>query len=213
MKRTLFLTLIALSLMATTSSAGLVPSYGIKGGLNISKINIEDIESSTQTGYVGGVFMDLGSPLLHLQAELLYSNRKSNLEGFSTTTYQVEIKNHYIQVPVLAKFGLPIPVASPSVYLGPEVSIPIKSQMTTVDGDWVDVKDFNKSLVWSMIIGADLKLMDRLILDIRYDIGMSTLNDTAVGDILDDINDEFTEGESYRDIKDRTFSVMVGWQF
>ncbi|MBD3219746.1 outer membrane beta-barrel protein [bacterium] len=206
--------ILTLSLLATTATAaGLLPTWGIKGGLNLSNIDMEDIDSSTQTGYVAGLFLDLGSPLLHLQGEVLYTSRKSELGAFSTESYNVETRNHFIEVPVLVKFGLPIPAVEPSLYGGPAVSLPIKSEMTDRSGEWIDVKDYSKDLVWSVIVGVDLKLLDRLILDLRYDIAVTELNDVPVGEIIDDIEDEFGDVEAYRDIKDRTFSVMVGWAF
>jgi len=212
MKRAVVLTLVWL-ILATTASAGLLPQYGIKAGLNISDINMDDIESSTQTGYVAGLFMNLSSPLLHLQAELLYTSRKSELGAFSVNSYNVETNTHYLQVPVLVKFGLPLPLVSPSIYAGPAAALPIKSEMTDRDGDWVDVNEYNQDLVWSLILGADLTLFDKLIVDIRYDFGVTDLNDIPVGDILDDINDEFTDADEYRDLKDRTFTVMAGFKF
>lgn len=212
MKRAVILTLCSL-VMAAAASAGLLPQYGIKAGVNVSDINMDDIESSTQTGYVAGLFMNLSSPLLHLQAELLYTSRKSELGAVSPSSYNVETNMHYLQVPVLVKFGLPLPMVSPSVYAGPAAAIPIKSEMTDRGGDWVDVNDFNQDLVWSLILGADLKLFDKLIVDIRYDFGVTDVNEIPVGDILDDINDEFADADEYRDLKDRTFTVMAGFQF
>ena len=213
MKRALILVLAAIALSAVTATAGLLPTYGIKGGLNLSNINMDDIESSTQTGYVAGLFLDLGSPLLHLQGELLYTGRKSELGPSTTYQYNVETNNHFIEIPVLVKFGLPLPVVKPGIYAGPAVSIPIKSEMTDADGEWIDVKDYSKDMVWSVIVGVDVKLMDRLTLDLRYDVAVTELNDAPVGEILDDIEDEFNDVEAYRDIKDRTFTVMVGWAF
>ncbi len=213
MKRALILALVAVALTAATASAGLLPTYGMKAGLNISDVNMEDIEASTQSGYVAGFYVDMASPLLHLQAELLYTSRKSELGAVNPSDYNIEIRNHYIQVPVMVKFGLPIPLVSPSVYAGPAVAFPIKSEFTDRGGDWVDVNDYNKDMVWSVVLGADVLLLDKLIVDIRYDIAVTSLNDIPVGDILDDINDEFADAEKYRDLKDRTFSLMVGFAF
>ena len=130
MKRLILLTLVLA--VATTASAALLPSYGIKAGLNISDVNMDDIESSTKSGYVAGLFVDWASPLLHLQGELLYTSRKSELGAFSTASYNVETRTHYIQIPVLVKFGLPLPAVSPSVYAGPAVAV-------VVDDDFVVV--------------------------------------------------------------------------
>lgn len=213
MKRMFPVMIALLALSAMSASAALLPSYGVKAGLNLSSIDIEDIESSSQSGFVGGFFADLASPLLHLQAELLYTARESQLGALNTSAYDIDVRNHYIQIPVLVKFGLPVPAIAPSVYAGPAIAFPIKSEMTDAGGDYVDVKDYSKSAVWSLSIGADLTLLEKIVVDIRYDIALTALNDVPVGDILDDINDEFTEGDSYRDLKDRTFSVMAGFRF
>jgi hypothetical protein len=47
--------------------------------------------------------------------------------------------------------------------------------------------------------------------DLRYDIGVTALNDRPVGDILDDALDEVTGADRYEDIKERTFSVTVSF--
>jgi hypothetical protein len=203
----------ALVLFALPALAQLTPAWGVKGGLNISEIDMEDVESSSQSGWVAGLFVDLGSPLLHLQAEALYSVRQSELGPANPNAYDVEVESTYLQVPVLVKLGLPLPAVAPSVYAGPAVAFPIDAKMTDAAGEWVDLDDFSKETVWSVVVGVDVKLLDLLIVDLRYDIGLTELNERPVGDVLDDINDEFTETESYRDIKDRTFTVMVGLEF
>lgn len=203
----------ALVLLALPALAQMTPAWGVKGGLNISEIDMEDVESSSQSGWVAGLFVDLATPLLHLQGEALYSVRQSELGPANPNAYDVEVENTYLQVPVLVKLGLPLPAVAPSVYAGPAVALPIDSRMTDTEGDWVDVDDFSKDLVWSLVLGADVKLLDLLIVDVRYDIALTELNDRPVGEVLDDIDDEFTETESYRDIKDRTFTVMVGVEF
>ena len=45
--------------------------FGVKAGINLSDINTDQLGSSTRSGFVGGVYLDLATALLHLQAEAL----------------------------------------------------------------------------------------------------------------------------------------------
>ncbi len=212
MLRKILIVLALLAVGAGAGYAGLLPDYGIKAGVNLSNINMDDLESSTRTGFVGGVFADLAWPIMHIQAEVLYTN-KGFKEGSLHSTDRLDYRNRVIQIPVVAKMSLPIPMVSPSIYAGPSVSIPVKTEIKDRSGEWVDIKDNTKSTIWSLVLGVDVKLMNSLILDLRYDIGLTSVNDRAVGDILQDIGDEFSTYEDYDDIKDRTFTAMVGWSF
>jgi hypothetical protein len=102
--------------------------------------------------------------------------------------------------------ALPLPVVSPRAYAGPAFNIPIKSEVR-LDHDWTDIKVDTKN-TWSLMMGVGAKFAG-VGLDLRYDIGMTALNDRPLGDILDDAFDEISGDNDYQDIKDRTFSVTV----
>jgi hypothetical protein len=64
--------LSAAILIAACISAQAQFSLGIKGGVNFSKINTDNLNSSTRTGYQAGIFARFGSGL-YLQPELYLS--------------------------------------------------------------------------------------------------------------------------------------------
>ncbi len=187
------------------------PEFGIKAGLNLSSIDTDQLGSSTRSGFVGGVYLDLPTILLHVQAEALIS--QYGFEGGTPLgnylgSHELEYRSTFLQVPVLLVMALPLPVVSPRVYAGPALNIPLKSEVK-LDGDWSDIRDDTKN-AWSLILGAGVKIMN-IGVDLRYDIGVTALNDRPVGDILDDALDEVTGADQYKDIKERTFSVTVSF--
>lgn len=185
------------------------PEFGIKAGVNLSDIDTDQLGSSTRSGFVGGVYLDLPTAVLHLQIEALISQR-----GFKGGTplgsylggADLEYRNTYLQIPALLVFALPLPVVAPRVYAGPAINTPLKSEVR-LDGDWSDIKDDTRTN-WSVILGVGVEVM-KIGVDLRYDIGVTALNSRPVGDILDDALDEITGADQYDDIRERTFSVTV----
>jgi opacity protein-like surface antigen len=197
-RRIVLLAMLA-ALAAGTANAGLLPTFGVKGGINMSTVDLDDLDASNRTGFVGGAFVNLAYPGLNFQIEGLYST-KGFKEGKPTGTTQLDYNMACLQFPVLMKLSLPIPAVTPSVYAGPALSFVTKAEFEDGDGNVTDVKDDTESSYWSVIVGADLTLMGSLIVDVRYDIGLNALN-----------KDSFTNLD--KDIKDRTFTVMAGFAF
>ncbi|HOX26060.1 MAG TPA: porin family protein [Candidatus Krumholzibacteria bacterium] len=204
MLRKLLIVLVGVSLTAGIAAAQTMPAFGVKGGVNLSNVNLDDLDSSNRTGFVGGLFVNLWYPGLNVQGEILYTT-KGYADGkpLSTATEEYDFSVHAIEVPILAKFRLPVPAIAPSIYAGPAVSFTMKAEYEDENGETFDVKDETENVSWSLIVGVDVTIAERLIVDLRYDIGMSALNKAVVDDLID-IDD---------DLKDRTFSAMAGFVF
>jgi opacity protein-like surface antigen len=188
-------------LLTGTATAGLLPSLGVKAGLNFSSVNMDALDTSTRSGFVGGVFANLTLPGLSVQAEALYTVKGSK-KGSGLGIPVFEYREHLLQIPMLARFALPIPLVAPAVYAGPAVSFPLKGQFNTGSG-WTDARSKAEGQVWSLIIGADVTLISSLVLDLRFDWGLSKIRETELGDVID------TESS----IKDRTITATIGYKF
>ena len=112
---------------------------------------------------------------------------------------EYDYSQHNIQIPVLLKFKLPIPAVSPSLYAGPSVAFVTKAEVKS-GGETTDVKDSVDSPIWSLILGVDVTLFDKLIVDLRYDMDLNALNKEALIDVD-------------KDVKGRTITAMVGVAF
>ena len=199
--------LVAAVASAGTAQAGLIPQFGVKGGLNLSDINVDDLESSSRTGWVVGAYCDLAWPVLHLQPEVLLTSKGFEGGEVSTSNSQLNLRTLWVEVPVLLVLSLPIPAVSPRAYVGPAVSFPIQSEVQVDDGDWVDVKD-NTQTTWSAVMGVGVTV-GPIGLEVRYDIGMADMNQESLGEIVDSIPDDL-QG---KDFEDRTWSVLASFGF
>jgi len=203
MRRTMMILGVLVLLLPGSVLAQLLPAYGVKAGLNFSNVDLDDLESSRRTGMVGGLFLNVPVPGLNLQGEVLYST-KGFTKGSFAADDAFDLRKHVLQIPLLAKVALPLPAITPSLYAGPALNFLLKGEIKGDSGDWVDVKDDLKSTSWSLILGLDVKLFETLIVDLRYDLGLSAINDTSLGDNLTEVG---------KDMKDRTLTAMVGVAF
>src|SRR5947207_2342023 len=86
-------------LIAVCISAKAQFSFGIKGGVNFSKINTDNLNESTRTGYQADVFALFGSAL-YLQPEAYLSSTGGK---FTTTdgNFKANVKFTNLSVPLL----------------------------------------------------------------------------------------------------------------
>ncbi|MDR3696779.1 porin family protein [Mucilaginibacter sp.] len=103
MKKVLLTTAL---LIAVCISAEAQFSLGIKGGVNYSTINSDNLKSSGVAGYQAGVFARIGSGL-YLQPEVYLSSTGGHFQS-NDNVYSGNVKFTNLNVPLLLgyKFGL-----------------------------------------------------------------------------------------------------------
>ena len=170
-------------------------TVGVKGGVNIATLKIDDDEDNpdikSKIGAVGGLFV--GKQIndnIGWRLEGLFSQKGAKDEEAGD---DFKFKLTYIDVPFLLTLG---PASSGdtrfNVFTGPQVSFNTKAEFT--DGtDSVDVKDEIKSTDFGWVLGAGLE-KGRVTADVRYTLGLSNIFDA----------------EEDGGTKNRVFSVMVG---
>jgi hypothetical protein len=189
------LAFLALALLLTFSLAhALLPSFGIKGGVNMANIAGSDAPDDTKSklGVVGGAFVCLDLMVLKLQPELLYSQKgtKGEYLGISYTD-----KIDYLEIPVLLKFPFG-KIIVPSIYLGPSLGV-LVSAKETAQSQTVDFKDLCNSNDFGMVFGAEVKTPAKLSVEARYNMGLGKLFKPILG--------------IQPDVKNSTISVMLGY--
>jgi hypothetical protein len=78
------------------------PSFGIKGGLNLSNLSIEDASDKNMiTGLHAGVFLNLPvTKVFSIQPELLFSQKGTKWEtGGSLADIEAKLKQSYVDIP------------------------------------------------------------------------------------------------------------------
>ncbi len=153
--------------------------FGIKGGVNFSNLNLNDIENNkVLTGVNFGVFAKLPlSNSFAIQPEIYFTTKGSELtyqSVFVDGTAKFEL--NYIEIPVMAIFNLG---QNFNFQLGPYASYLVSSKVKNVSDinfnfeDNIDSGDFNKFDTGVAVgLGYDTKSIG---FGIRYNLGLVTV--------------------------------------
>lgn len=104
MKRTTWIIMILCATTQPLIAQGKL-GFGIKGGLNFANVtNAESINSSSQTGFMGGIFLAPPSQgVLGFRSEVMYSRQGFN---FETSTNTGNVNLDYILLPQLTTINI-----------------------------------------------------------------------------------------------------------
>lgn len=162
--------------------------FGVKGGLNIASITKSDGASSL-IGFHVGFFAELKvSEKFTLQPEVLYSIQGAKDSG-------ITLNLGYINLPIMAKYYV---AKDFSLELGPQIGFLVAAKAKS-GGESASVKDFIKSTDFGLNIGAGYDVGENLIFGLRYNLGLSQ------------VQQDLDAGESAS--KNAVFSVSVGYKF
>ncbi|HYF03771.1 MAG TPA: porin family protein [Patescibacteria group bacterium] len=236
MKRNVGIFAVVAGLMFFIYSAEAQVSFGVKGGISIANQKIgEPTEPqpgelmptySSIEGFVGGAFVHIGIPLVpfSVQGEVLYT-QKGRKRVFNPTTSFGSIDAmstltlNYLEIPVLAKFNIPLPApVTPNLYIGPAVSFLLSSKQrlqlkstglwgntiqdtTAGDVEYIQKNDFGLAFGG----GVDFNLFaTRVTLDARYTLGLKDVYKRPA---------DAPEGEGDPTFTNRAWMVLFGVAF
>ncbi|WP_040497602.1 porin family protein [Fulvivirga imtechensis] len=154
------------------------PKGGVKGGLNLSNLYIDDIEDeNVRTGFHVGVYRQLMlGPSFAIQPELNYSTKGAEAE-YNIIGFEGERKFNlnYIDLPVLFTFKLG---DDADIHIGPYVGY-LVGVSTSTNGDLgdnyreLDRDDYEK---WDYGLSGGLALnFDPIAFGVRYNYGLNEI--------------------------------------
>jgi len=205
MKRLMTVLVIAAfaGLMALPQPAAAGVQFGIKVGGNMAKPTGADAQDPLETiksrvGFTGGIFLafNLGK-VVAIQWEALYTMKGATFVALDDS-YTDKLYGDYIEIPLLLKIKIPLPVIQPFVFAGPSVGFKL-SEKAELDGVPVDVA-LLKNNDYGAIFGAGVNLGRSFMLDVRYSLGLQKVIDTI-------------EGQVQPDIKNGVWSATIGIGF
>lgn len=174
--------------MAAPAQAQLI-KFGVKGGLNMAKLDMKRVNSDNTTGFFIGPMAEITIPIvgLGIDGALMYSQRGE--EAW---------KQQGVEIPVNLKytFGLGSMLGI-FVAAGPDFFFNFKD----IDWDGVDKKTTQVGLN----LGAGLKLLKHLQLGVNYQIPMG--DSFSVKKAVNAIGDEIGNG------KTKTWQVSLAYTF
>jgi hypothetical protein len=182
------LLLVAAMFTPTETSAQTV--VGVKAGIGIANLSLsesaDELNLSSRTTFTGGGFATFGlGEMFFLQPEVLYAPKgaKGDIEGVEAT-----FALDYIEIPVLfgAAFDLGGSSVKPRVFAGPSVAFEIGCDVSgtesgvSVSFECSEIELETKSVDFGLVFGAGVAFplgSVQLIIDGRYDLGLSDIND------------------------------------
>jgi hypothetical protein len=171
-------------------------AFGLKGGLNFSNLKMDDVESSSRTGYHAGIFVRGKFNKFAVQPEVLFSTLENKIE-YSGGLGSLENSFTYVTVPVMLKFYV---VSGLNLQAGPQFLFLVngdqKFESPLVSGKR-DITDAYKKSDVSVSVGGGFDFGFGLNLDLRYNLGLTDIN----------------EAEDGEDVKSRVIMVSLGWNF
>jgi opacity protein-like surface antigen len=189
MRNGFIITLAAGLILISTAAAEFNPQLlykGVKGGINIASAAGHRLETKSHTGYsLGGFFGYRQYKTLGLQMELLLASKGYEIpktisydsSGNPAGTAKVTVMIDYLEVPILAKFSLPLNgKAIPYLVAGPYAALSMREKLRVQDTAATLVTDLGNSekndvgLIFGA--GVDLKAGNgKIFFETRYEIG------------------------------------------
>jgi hypothetical protein len=178
-----------------TANAQAQVALGLKGGLNLAKLDVSDVGGSikNKTGFHGGAFFLVKLAKFGIQPEILFSQQGSQ---FKFNSQDLESNFTYVNIPVLLKTYL---VGGLNLQIGPQFGFMASAKGETLgtDGQVIDAaKSLYKNSDVSVALGAGVDLPFGLTVDARYNLGLSKIED----------NQALTE------TKNQVFQISLGYK-
>jgi len=192
------------------SPCSLVAQIGIKAGVNFANVtNASDINSGSQTGFHGGIFLAPPSKgLISSRTELLFSRQGYD---YHTNTNTGNVNLDYIMLPQFMAFNITkfvqLQVGFQMAYL-----VSAKADSTTSSGEsgaYGDIMELYNRFDYGLGGGVEVHPVSGLLVGARFNV--------SFGDLYKDPSSYATgEVPSFIpkvDVKNNVFQLFVGWRF
>lgn len=199
-KISLLVAVVLISATAAYSQLGF--QLGLKGGLNFASLDIANptgFSTEGATGWHIGAFTTIKITKFAIQPEIIYSAQGGDI-SVSGVADALSTDLDYVTIPIMIKFYL---VGGLNLQAGPQFGILLNGEQEIIDplsGNVTtdDIKDFISSSDLSLGLGAGVDLPFGLNLGVRYNLGLSDINDTLAG---------------FDETKNKVFQVSIGYAF
>lgn len=179
------LTILLLS-GAVVSSTAQDRRMGVKGGLNLSNLYVDDVDDeNARVGFHVGVYGQIFSTeTFAIQPELLYTTKGTETEWGGLIDQTITFKLNYLELPVLAVFKLG---EAAEIHVGPYFSYLLSANIDTegdlggstedLDRDNFNAFDFGLTGGFGLNFGA-------VQVGARYNYGLSEIADSDAAELM-----------------------------
>lgn len=197
----IFSAFMVMALLLITIPANAQFKFGVKGGLNISKLSVSKdiLKSDNQTGFFIGPMAEFTIPIVGLGVDVAALYNQSGVATVSGSEGEVNSTLKTVEIPINLKwtFGLG---STAGVYIaaGPQFGFNVGDRIIQ------DIYEFKKNNT-TFNIGAGVKLIRHLQIGVNYNFGLS-----RVASIIG--NDEFKEFAGEK-IRNNTWQISLAYLF
>ena len=202
MKKVIALVVLAVAMSLTAQAQGI--KFGVKGGLNITKMSFsEDVFSSdNKTGFFVGPSLKLSLPMgFGADIAALYDERSADITGVSgnvgtasSTASDETIKQKSIQIPLNLRYNIGLG-STAGIYLaaGPQFGFPVSDKVYDTKFGEYRLRDANLSINF----GAGLTLMGHLEVGFTYNLAAGKSGEFKNWDDVDTHNNAWQISAAY----------------
>lgn len=172
-----FILIIAIIFCANQySQAQIIPKFqfGIKGGINMAKLSEQSgFSSSNRSGYLFGAWARAGAMGLHVQPELYYAMKTTEVKDANGQSGSVDFTS--IDVPILIGTKIGAIGVGARLQTGPVISF-VLNEDQDVGSAVGNAAKFNykgQAFAWQVGGGLDIR---KISLDLRYERGLSKIS-------------------------------------
>ena len=203
MKRIITLVVLAVAMTMTTQAQGI--KFGVKGGLNITKMSFsKDVfQSDNKTGFFVGPTLKISLPAgFGVDIAALYDERSADVTGGYKTeesklvvnTDGETIKQKSIQVPVNLRYNIGFSsLAGLYLALGPQFGFPVADKVFDTDFGEYRLKDANLSINF----GAGVYVLGHLEIGLTYNLAAGKSGEFKNWDDVDTHNHAWQISAAY----------------
>ncbi len=203
----IFLTFIIIPVMTQNK---LSADIGIKGSLNLSRLNFSEDDADqwkSITGFHVGIFYNLKiKKNIFFQPEIYYVTKGVTLsDSYDGMEIKSTVKLNYVEIPLLLKMVFPTKSSfQPGIFIGGYWAFNINAKNILEYGSShieEDIKGQIANMDYGWVAGISVEYQIRkgkLVLDIRYNLGLKSLNKITLVDYS---------------VKIRSLALMVGYSF
>jgi len=181
MKKILLLFLLLLITQITHAQI----SGGVKGGINFSNINDENIDYNSKTGFYLGGFVNIKfAKQFAFQPEILFSMQGAVKENFETNSlmgnqiisvnyFDVDNKLYYINIPLLIKYYF---LGKLNFEFGPQIGFAVKNEVQAKSEEFgTQIGEPDTNIDMGIDIGLEYQFYKGLSIDARYNKGLTNI--------------------------------------
>ena len=204
MKRIITLLVLAVAMTMTVQAQGI--KFGVKGGLNITKMSIsKDVfDSKNKAGFFVGPTLKLSLPMgFGADIAALYDERSADVEletsstvlpGENQSPTNETIKQKSIQVPVNLRYNIGLSsVAGIYLTVGPQFGFPVADKVFKTEFGEYRLKDANLSVNF----GAGVTLLGHLEVGFTYNLAAGKSGEFKNWDDVDTHNNAWQISAAY----------------